>query len=418
MRLQLRIAGGYEELSCSPPASSRRAATRCAGSAAAVVGPGDRLALLSDRIDELSLQPPRRRRPSDSAARLVRPADRPPQGRADRRRALSRVGGALDADAEPTPSSSVSSRPSTPITSGCSPRPAPATRAGCCSTPRRARGAGGGPPAFDHVLIDDAQELDRSRRRSRSRSGRRRSPWPATPTRRCAGSAARAPSGWTDSPRCRHARRRARRQRPLPAAGMARGGAALGRGRRAGARRAAGWSRRPPAPASRAVAVLQRAGRGPGGRGRDRAADRAGRTDPARIAVIVPDVTLEGQAVAVALEERAIAHRVIGEAAFFRRAEIRDVLAWLRLLSRSDRRRGGRPRARAAAGRAALGRHRALHPDRAPAQARHGRGDGGRDWSRRRSHPRRGIASARSCRCTAARWPRSTRRGRTSTCTA
>ncbi|MGH2909567.1 MAG: PD-(D/E)XK nuclease family protein, partial [Solirubrobacteraceae bacterium] len=54
---------------------------------------------------------------------------------------------------------------------------------------------------------------------------------------------------------------------------------------------------------------------------------------PARIAVIVPDVTLEGQAVAVALEERALAHRVIGEAAFFRRAEIRDVLAWLRLLS-------------------------------------------------------------------------------------
>ena len=35
----------------------------------------------------------------------------------------------------------------------------------------------------------------------------------------------------------------------------------------------------------------------------------------------------------VALEERAIPHRLVGEAAFFQRAEIRDVLAWLRLLA-------------------------------------------------------------------------------------
>ena len=41
----------------------------------------------------------------------------------------------------------------------------------------------------------------------------------------------------------------------------------------------------------------------------------------------------EGQAVAVALEERAVPHRLVGEAAFFQRAEIRDVLAWLRLLA-------------------------------------------------------------------------------------
>ena len=56
-------------------------------------------------------------------------------------------------------------------------------------------------------------------------------------------------------------------------------------------------------------------------------------TDPARIAVFVPDIVHEGQAVGVALEERAIAHRLVGEAAFFQRAEIRDVLAWLRLLA-------------------------------------------------------------------------------------
>ncbi len=52
-----------------------------------------------------------------------------------------------------------------------------------------------------------------------------------------------------------------------------------------------------------------------------------------RIVVLVPEITHEGQAVGVALEERAIAHRLIGEAAFFQRAEIRDVLAWLRLLA-------------------------------------------------------------------------------------
>ena len=52
-----------------------------------------------------------------------------------------------------------------------------------------------------------------------------------------------------------------------------------------------------------------------------------------QIAVLVPVISREGQAVAVALEERAVAHRVVGETAFFRRAEVRDVLAWLRLLA-------------------------------------------------------------------------------------
>ncbi len=54
---------------------------------------------------------------------------------------------------------------------------------------------------------------------------------------------------------------------------------------------------------------------------------------PMSIAVLVPEITHEGQALSVALEERAIAHRLVGEAAFFQRAEIRDVLAWLRLLA-------------------------------------------------------------------------------------
>ncbi|MBV9534441.1 MAG: ATP-dependent helicase, partial [Solirubrobacterales bacterium] len=53
---------------------------------------------------------------------------------------------------------------------------------------------------------------------------------------------------------------------------------------------------------------------------------------PGQIAVIVPEGGDEGRSVAAALEERAVAHRLVGEAAFFQRAEIRDVLAWLRLL--------------------------------------------------------------------------------------
>lgn len=54
---------------------------------------------------------------------------------------------------------------------------------------------------------------------------------------------------------------------------------------------------------------------------------------PERIAVLVRSIAREGQAVAVALEERAVGHRLVGEAAFFQRSEVRDLLAWMRLLT-------------------------------------------------------------------------------------
>ncbi len=54
---------------------------------------------------------------------------------------------------------------------------------------------------------------------------------------------------------------------------------------------------------------------------------------PGQVVVLVPAIARDGQAVAVALEERAVPHLLVGEAAFFQRAEIRDVLAWLRLLA-------------------------------------------------------------------------------------
>jgi DNA helicase-2/ATP-dependent DNA helicase PcrA len=55
--------------------------------------------------------------------------------------------------------------------------------------------------------------------------------------------------------------------------------------------------------------------------------------EPGKIAVLVPSIARDGQAVGVALEERAVPHRLVGEAAFFHRAEVRDLLAWLRLLA-------------------------------------------------------------------------------------
>ena len=54
---------------------------------------------------------------------------------------------------------------------------------------------------------------------------------------------------------------------------------------------------------------------------------------PEEVCVLVRSVKNEGQAVAVALEERAVPYRIAGAAAFFQRAEVRDLLAWLRLLA-------------------------------------------------------------------------------------
>jgi superfamily I DNA/RNA helicase/CRISPR/Cas system-associated exonuclease Cas4 (RecB family) len=55
--------------------------------------------------------------------------------------------------------------------------------------------------------------------------------------------------------------------------------------------------------------------------------------EPAACAVLVRSVRNEGQLVATALEERGIPYRLVGAAAFFERAEVRDLIAWLRLLA-------------------------------------------------------------------------------------
>jgi DNA helicase II / ATP-dependent DNA helicase PcrA len=52
----------------------------------------------------------------------------------------------------------------------------------------------------------------------------------------------------------------------------------------------------------------------------------------ARVAVVVRSLTREGRSLAAALKDRAIPYRVIGASEFFERAEVRDLLAWMRLL--------------------------------------------------------------------------------------
>ena len=54
---------------------------------------------------------------------------------------------------------------------------------------------------------------------------------------------------------------------------------------------------------------------------------------PSEIAVLVESVKDDGPVVAAALEERAVPFRLIGGAAYFQRAEVRDLLAWLRALA-------------------------------------------------------------------------------------
>ncbi len=54
---------------------------------------------------------------------------------------------------------------------------------------------------------------------------------------------------------------------------------------------------------------------------------------PERIGVLVRSLRDEGRDVGVAFEERAIGFRTVGEADFFAQTEVRDVLAWMRLLA-------------------------------------------------------------------------------------
>ncbi len=59
----------------------------------------------------------------------------------------------------------------------------------------------------------------------------------------------------------------------------------------------------------------------------------AGETLPERICVITASGWRQGRLVAAALEERSVPFRIAGDASFFQRPEVRDALAWLRMLA-------------------------------------------------------------------------------------
>jgi DNA helicase-2/ATP-dependent DNA helicase PcrA len=342
-RLQLRIAGGYEELVVLTPGElaarvlrsvggAERGAGRASGAATGwpgpILGPGDRLALLGDRIDELSLRHhDLAGRPTALLGSFVRRIDRLKGELIDAKR-YREWAASLDPEAEPDAELEREFADvyldHERLLAEAGVRDEGGLLLDALALAER-RGGFGTPP-FDHVLIDDAQELDRAAASlvltlgapSLSAAGAR-----DAAVRRFRGAGAERLDGFAALPGmhvvelCESVR--------CPASVWRAARAALGR-ETAGALP----EHDPPAvelwrcsserAEAQAVAVeIERL------IARDGAA-------PARIAVIVPDVTLEGQAVAVALEERAIAHRVIGEAAFFRRAEIRDLLAWLRLL--------------------------------------------------------------------------------------
>jgi len=59
-------------------------------------------------------------------------------------------------------------------------------------------------------------------------------------------------------------------------------------------------------------------------------------TDPGQICVLVADAAQDGGAVAAAMEERGIPFHLAGPTALFQRPEVRDAVAWLRVLADPD----------------------------------------------------------------------------------
>ena len=83
------------------------------------------------------------------------------------------------------------------------------------------------------------------------------------------------------------------------------------------------------------LALHERAGAGAGGRARGRAPAREG-TAPGAICVLIDDPAANAGPVAAAMEERGIPFHLAGPAALFQRPEVRDAIAWLRVLADPD----------------------------------------------------------------------------------
>jgi DNA helicase-2/ATP-dependent DNA helicase PcrA len=180
-----------------------------------------------------------------------------------------------------------------------------------------------GPSRFDHVLVDDAQELDLAAATLvRSLAGGRLvvAGDPRQALRRFRGAGLERMAWWREEARVIELESSLRCPERLLAAGCALVGQACSSA--AGSTGEISFWRcaNDRAQAQSVAADIERL------------VTREG-VSSGEIVVLVPTIAREGQAMAVALEERAVAHRLVGEAAFFHRAEIRDVLAWLRLLA-------------------------------------------------------------------------------------
>jgi DNA helicase-2/ATP-dependent DNA helicase PcrA len=341
-RLEIRLTTAYEQLVVVTPAGLAARVLRAAGAPSAphagaagwpgpLLGPGDRLALLVDRIDELSLRHhDLGGRPAALLGAFVRRIDRLKGELVDAERYREWAAG-LDEAADPEAAlerefAEIYSSHERLLAEAGARDDGGLVLDALALARRRPELVGG---ELDHLLIDDAQELDRAAASLALALGTPALTVAGDPdgaVRRWRGAGAERLRGFgaagdahvielTTSLRCPPAVWRA----AMAALGRANvDTAAVGDGESADVEL---WRCANERSQSQAVAVDV-----------ERLIAREG-VAPERIAVIVPEVTLEGQAIGVALEERAIAHRVIGEAAFFQRAEIRDVLAWLRLLA-------------------------------------------------------------------------------------
>ena len=281
--------------------------------------------------------PPRPARQPERDARRDRVADRPAQGRADLRRRLRRLGGnaarrrprrararVRGALRGATTRCSTTRGCSTSATSCCTP-------SGCCARSRTC--ARGSPQRYRHVLVDELQDTSFAQglllRLLVSEHG--------------------GISAFADDDQAVHRFRGAatknvrdfRAEWPLAAV------VRLERSHRAGATLLQAAAAVVEPIEDRLEKALDRAE--PGGEvafwrcASDRAQAQAVAADverliaredvaPEDICVLVRSVRAEGQQVAVAFEERAVPYHLSGAAAFFQRAEVRDLLAWLRLL--------------------------------------------------------------------------------------
>ena len=303
--------------------------------------------MLLERIDELPLAPPRPARQPERAARL------------DRRQRIDRLKDELvtaadyaawaatlpeDTEAEPrAPPASASSPRSTPPTTACSPRPGTldfgdlvaARLPRCCaSSPHVRARLGRALPARARRRVPGHELRPGPAAAAARRASTATSSRPATTTRRSTASAARrrrtcatsAPSGRTRRS-CGSSSASAAASAILDAARAvvepdadrideARCAAGAPRAARSRFWRCANERAQAQAVAAEVERLVARDG-----------------VAPEDICVLVRSVKSEGQAVAVALEERAVPYRLAGAAAFFQRAEVRDLLAWLRLLA-------------------------------------------------------------------------------------